>query len=149
MVMPRMPRERRRPTIPSSTASDISGCRKQRQEQIQPTRFLFLMAICALLQIFGGGCNAFVSPQIVQRYTTSAPSILQMVVSSPPPSPVVSESPEEEDGTSRKCRFMYMTEEQDMLLKEKGDLEASLMQTPTALEAVDIAKLAPICAEHI
>ena len=108
---------------------------------MQPTRFLLLMAINTLLLSFRGGCNAFVSPQILPRCTTSTSSIVQMVASSPPPSPVVSESPEEEDGTSRKCRFMYMTEEQDMLLKEKGDLEASLMQTPTALEAVDIAKL--------
>ena len=34
-----------------------------------------------------------------------------------------------------------MTEKEDRLLKEQGDLEARLMQTPAALKAVDLAKL--------
>ncbi len=64
-----------------------------------------------------------------------------MVVSSPPPSPATSDSSEEQDGVAKKCKFMYMTEEEDRLLKEQGDLEESLMQTPSAITAVDLASL--------
>lgn len=39
-------------------------------------------------------------------------------------------------------RFMYMTEEEDRLLKEKGDLEESLMQRPTPLKALKLTGLA-------
>jgi len=44
---------------------------------------------------------------------------------------VVTET-EEESGQAR--RFMFMTEEQDQLLKEKGDYEASLMKKPVPLK---------------
>jgi hypothetical protein len=68
-----------------------------------------------------------------------------MAVESPPSSSVLSSASEEDvensSSSSRKCNFMYMTEEEDKLLKEKGDLEASLMQTPTALKAMKLTGL--------
>ncbi|KAG7362465.1 phytanoyl-CoA dioxygenase family protein [Nitzschia inconspicua] len=41
----------------------------------------------------------------------------------------------------RLRRFMYMTTEQDIQLRQKGEFEQSLMQTPTPIQALNIAKL--------
>lgn len=45
---------------------------------------------------------------------------------------VVTQASDDENDT--QLRFMYMTEEQDRLLKEKGDYEAGLMRKPIALK---------------
>lgn len=43
--------------------------------------------------------------------------------------------------SSIRRRFMYMTNEQDQSLKEKGDIEASIMNKPTPLEVPSIKKI--------
>jgi Phytanoyl-CoA dioxygenase (PhyH) len=56
---------------------------------------------------------------------------------SSPSSPVVNEGEVDVDGdgsTPKRRRFMYMTEEEDQILKAKGDAEASLMQKAKPLK---------------
>jgi len=104
------------------------------------------LPIGVVLPIFIGslfllqGCNAFVSSYWQSQQC--ARTILKMAISSPPSTSAVTSSEEESnDSDSPKCKFMYMTEEEDRLLKEQGDLEASLMQTPTALKAMKLTGL--------
>ncbi len=123
-------------TQPSSMAIEVKRCRKR----IQPNRFLITTFTASLLLLAIEGCSAFVSLRNLQQ-GSPASCILQMVVSSPPPSSAASDSSEEQDGVARKCKFMYMTEEEDRLLKEQGDLEESLMQTPSAITAADLPSL--------
>ena len=119
-----------------SMAIEVKRCRKR----IQPSRFLPPIFTVSLLLLAIEGCTAFVSLRNLQQ-VSPASCILQMVVSSPQPSSAASDSSEEQDGVARKCKFMYMTEEEDRLLKEQGDLEESLMQNPSAITAVDLPSL--------
>lgn len=118
---------------------------------------MLLPAFIVVPMLLLGGCSGFVSPRLHHqphaRITggSSSEPLLPMVVSSPPPPPpsAVLSSPEDKDeengdndvGGSSSCKFMFMTEEEDRLLKEQGDLEASLMQTPTALKAMKLTGL--------
>jgi hypothetical protein len=145
----------KRPLLPSSTTlhCNIRAARIRKESHALSNGFLLPILLNSLLLL--QRCSAFVSPQQQQLHTRIAevssetmPFTLRMVVSSPPSSSVMTSSEEEgesdgEDGSSssRKCKFMYMTEEEDRLLKEQGDLEASLMQTPMALTAMKLTGL--------
>jgi ectoine hydroxylase-related dioxygenase (phytanoyl-CoA dioxygenase family) len=59
----------------------------------------------------------------------------------PPSSTIDNNNNNNHHNTKTKCRFMYMTEEEDRLLKEKGDLEESSMNTPTPIEVPSIKKV--------
>lgn len=122
-------RQRRRPGSMSSSTSDAS-CNYT----------MFVVLVLAVIAS-KGFCSAFLparqaamesSPPSATRNSGSSYTILASTASSS----VVSS----DDETSPR-RFMYMTEEEDRLLKEKGDLEASLMERPKPLKGMKLTGL--------
>ena len=86
-------------------------------------------------------CFALLHPSSTLLHRYSRQKWLDTVLSSSQSSPVVAvvdqEDNNDNDGTStqqRRRRFMYMTDEQDRVLKSKGDMEASLMKKPKPIK---------------
>ncbi|VEU39047.1 unnamed protein product [Pseudo-nitzschia multistriata] len=111
------------------------------------TRTVSVLLALQLLVLGRGtsGCHAFAvcRPRSLPAAEDQR-SACFLAASSPSSSSVVSSLDDKEsDGEeSVRYRFMYMTEEEDRLLKEKGDLEESLMRRPTPLKAMKLTGLA-------